>query len=220
MSLFITFILSYHPITLSSSTDPFFPFWLTGSQVPLYTSVSIIFSSPSQPMVQLQLQNTIRLRRGQTLTNLKLVCLSSLVSLSLLSLSHSLLLQSLSSLTSSKPLFPHFINLSTYITCHFNIAMCNMHKTCMVCPSYFIIHSLHTRNALAYTKLEWLVHCILAFTVCAHATLRWIQNLNSLSIVFYCSQSAQTQRSSVYKTWMACSLYFVVHSSPTCDALT
>ena len=54
----------------------------------------------------------------------------------------------------------------------------------MACLSYFIVHSPRTRDAPMYTKLEWIVHCILSFTVHAHATLRRIQNLNGLSIVF------------------------------------
>ena len=59
----------------------------------------------------------------------------------------------------------------------------------MACLSYFIAHSPFTHDAPTYTKLEWLVHRILSFTLCAHATLRRIQNLNGLSIVFYRSQS-------------------------------
>ena len=43
-------------------------------------------------------------------------------------------------------------------------------QTWMSCPLYFIIHSPCTRDAPTYTKLEWLVHCILLFTVCAHVT--------------------------------------------------
>ena len=38
-----------------------------------------------------------------------------------------------------------------------------------------------------------------------------------LSIVFYRGQSVHTRRSDVYKTWMTCPSYFIVHSSPTCD---
>ena len=44
---------------------------------------------------------------------------------------------------------------------------------------------------------EWLVHRILSFTLRAHATLRRIQNLNGLSIVFYRSDSAHTRPSDV-----------------------
>ena len=68
----------------------------------------------------------------------------------------------------------------------------------MACPSYFIGHSPRTCDAPTYTKLEWLVHRILSFTVRAHATLRRIQNLNGLSIVFYRLHSAHTRRSDVY----------------------
>ena len=68
----------------------------------------------------------------------------------------------------------------------------------MACPSYFIVHSPHTRNAPTYTNLEWLLHRLLSFTVRAHTTLRRIQNLNGLSIIFYRSHSAHTQRSDVY----------------------
>ena len=39
-----------------------------------------------------------------------------------------------------------------------------------------------------------------------------------LSIVFYHSQFAHTQHSGVYKTWMACPSYFIIHSLPTRDA--
>ena len=75
--------------------------------------------------------------------------LSSLVSLSSKSVS----------LSSSKPLFPHFINLSTYITRHYStlLAICSI-ATCLV------------------TKLVWFVHRILSFTLCAHATLQRIQD--------------------------------------------
>ena len=62
----------------------------------------------------------------------------------------------------------------------------------------FIVHSPCTRDAPTYTQLEWLVHRILSFTVRAHVTLRRIQNLNGLSIVFYRSQSAHMRRSDVY----------------------
>ena len=47
----------------------------------------------------------------------------------------------------------------------------------MACPSYFIIHSPHTRDAPMYTKLEWLVHRILSFTLHAHVTLQRIHRL-------------------------------------------
>ena len=44
----------------------------------------------------------------------------------------------------------------------------------MTCLSYFIVHSLCTRDDPTYTKLEWLVYHILSFTVRAHATTRRI----------------------------------------------
>ena len=91
----------------------------------------------------------------------------------------------------------------------------DVYKTWMACPSYFIIHSPRTCDDPTYTKLEWLVHRILSFTVCAHVTTRRIQNLNGLSIVFYRSQSVYTWWPNVYKTWMACPLYFIVHSQRT-----
>ena len=47
----------------------------------------------------------------------------------------------------------------------------------MACPSYFIVHSPRTCDAPTYTKLEWLVHRILSFTLRAHATLRRIHQL-------------------------------------------
>ena len=62
---------------------------------------------------------------------------------------------------------------------------------------------------------EWLVHRILSFTLQAHAARRCIQNLNGLSIVFYCSNSAHTRPSDVYKTWMACPSYFIVQTPHT-----
>ena len=68
----------------------------------------------------------------------------------------------------------------------------------MACPSYFIVHSPCTRDAPTYTKLKWLIHRILSFILRAHATLQRMQNLNGLSIVFYRSHSAHTQRSDVY----------------------
>ena len=52
----------------------------------------------------------------------------------------------------------------------------NVYKTWMACPSYFIVHSLCTRDAPTHTKLEWLVHCILLFTVCAHVTPQRIRD--------------------------------------------
>ena len=68
----------------------------------------------------------------------------------------------------------------------------------MACLSYFIVHSPCTCDSPMHTQLEWLVHRILSFTVRAHATLRRIQNLNGLSIVFYRLHSAHTRRSDVY----------------------
>ena len=91
--------------------------------------------------------------------------------------SFSLSSESVTLFSSSKPLFPHFIGLSTYITHHFNISTCDVYKTCMAypsyfivhspytmwqlniyktwiaCPSYFIVHSLHTRDDLTYMWL-------------------------------------------------------------------
>ena len=125
-----------------------------------------------------------RLRRGQSLTNL--ACVPSLVSLSS---------KSVITLSSSKPLFPHFIDLSTYITHHFNIAMCEV--VWPVHHNYFIVHSPRTRDAPMHTK-----------------------NLNGLSIIFYHSQSAHRQRSDVYKTLMDCQLYFIVYNPLTRNATT
>ena len=133
------------------------------------------------------MQNTIRLSRGQSLTNL----VSFFTSFSLSS-------KSVTLSSSSKPLFPHFINLSMYITYNFNIAMCDVHKTCMVCPSYFIIHSLCIRNAPTYTKLEWFVYHVLSFTVQAHVMLQRIQNSIGLLTVFYRSQFMHMRCSNVY----------------------
>ena len=67
----------------------------------------------------------------------------------------------------------------------------------MACPSYFIVRTPLTCDPLTYTKLEWLVHRILLFTLHAHATLRSIQNLNRLSIVLYRSHSAHARPSDV-----------------------
>ena len=93
-------------------------------------------------------------------------------------------------LSSSKPLF---IDLSTYITHHFNIA------TCDVRPSYFIAHSLRICDALMYAQLKCLVHHILLFTLCAHATLQCYINyrqcglasttLFSVLVILLCSSS-------------------------------
>ena len=71
-------------------------------------------------------------------------------------------------------------------------------------------------------KVVWLVYRILSFTVRAHATLRRIQTLNGLSIVFYRSQSAHTRRSDVYKTLMASPSYFIVltRDAPTYTSTT
>ena len=96
----------------------------------------------------------------------------------------------------------------------------DVYKTWMAWPSYFILHTPRTCDASTYTKLEWLVHRILSFTLRAHTTLRRIQNLNGLSIVFYCSHSVHTRRSDVYKTWMACPSYFIVHTPVTRDTPT
>ena len=74
------------------------------------------------------------------------------------------------------------------------------------------------------TNLVWLVHCILSFTVHEHATLRRIQNLNGLFVIiiiyFYHSQSTCMQCSNIYKTWMACPSYFIIHNPNTRDAPT
>ena len=74
----------------------------------------------------------------------------------------------------------------------------------MVCPSYFIIHSPRKCDTQMYIKLEWLVHRTSSFTVRAHATLRRIQNLNALSIVFYHLQSVHTPHFDVYATTTKC----------------
>ena len=132
---------------------------------------------------------------------------SLLVSLSLLSLSRSLLL-SLSSLTSSTS------PCTLLAIC--NIATCVVHKTCMACPLYFIIHSPSTHDAPTYTKLEWLVHRILSSTLQAHATLRRKQNLNGLSIVFYRSHSVHMQCSDVntayQQVWGSLRLAPIIHT--------
>ena len=53
-----------------------------------------------------------------------------------------------------------------------NQQQCDVYKTWKVWPSYFIIHSPLTCDTPTYTKLEWLVHHISLFTVCAHMTLQ------------------------------------------------
>ena len=85
-----------------------------------------------------------------------------------------------------------------YITCHLYCCQVIVHKSCTACLSYFIVHCPCTRDAPTYTKREWLVYRILSFTLRAYATLRRIQNLNGLTIVFYRSHSAHTRRSDVY----------------------
>ena len=68
----------------------------------------------------------------------------------------------------------------------------------MACSLHFIVHSPRTcTQRSTYTKFEWLVHHILSFTNRTHTTLRRIQNLNGLSIVFYCSQSVHMWHSDV-----------------------
>ena len=80
----------------------------------------------------------------------------------------------------------------------------DVYKTWMDYPSYFVVHNPCIYDDPTYTKLEWLVHRILSFTVRAHATTRRIQNLNGLSIVFYRSQSMHTQRPNVCTTTDKC----------------
>ena len=69
-----------------------------------------------------------------------------------------------------------------------------VHK--VVYPSYFIVH---TRS---------------------YTTLRCIENLNSLSIIFYCSHSTHQVAPQGMETQMACWSYFIVHTLNTHDAPT
>ena len=100
----------------------------TGDSLPwpftlLCTSISIIRSSPSQFMWSVI---TKIWRWWQRFTSL--VCLSSLVSLSFTSVMF---------FSSSKPLFPHFIDPST-LTVHTRDVW-NVHKTWIAQQSYFIV---------------------------------------------------------------------------------
>ena len=98
-------------------------------------------------------------RRQQRFTSL--VCLSSLVSLSFMSVTFP---------SSSKPLFPRFIDPST-LTC--TIRTCdiwNIHKTWIARQSYFTIITVHTRNIPNHDRLEWLLNRILSFSQSIHAT--------------------------------------------------
>ena len=47
----------------------------------------------------------------------------------------------------------------------------------MACPSYSIVATPHTHDPPTYIKLEWLVHCILSFTLHTDAMLRRIYQL-------------------------------------------
>ena len=80
----------------------------------------------------------------------------------------------------------------------------------MACPLYFIVHSLHTRNAPTYTKL-WMacpsyktlngLSIVFYYSQFAHMRRADVyKTLNGLSIVFYHSQFAHTRRTDVYKT--------------------
>ena len=111
----------------------------------LCTSISIICSLPTQSAIAI-LNNRLGKDNGLQ----ALYVFSSLASLSLLSFTFS----------SSKPLFPHFIDLSTYIACYFN-TLC-------------VINMLWTVRFRSLLYM-WCLQCI--------------QNLNGLSIVFYCSHN-------------------------------
>ena len=90
----------------------------------------------------------------------------------------------------------------------------------MACPSYFIVHSLLTRDALTYTKLKWLVHHILLFTVCAHVMLQRKQILTSVGSLRL-TPTTTADLSSKLKAqvifhfrWPLCLLYNIPYSPP------
>ena len=65
-------------------------------------------------------------------------------------------------LSSYKPLFPHFIDLPTYI---FNM----LHVINLLQRVKFLFTVIHMTLA-THAKLDWLVNCILSFTVHTHNT--------------------------------------------------
>ena len=92
--------------------------------------------------------------------------------------------------SSSKPLFLHFIDLSTYITCHshqhFTDSKVSVHcRTCDNCNNgmsivFYRSHSLYTWH------------------------MKHIQNLNGLSIVVYHSRNPYTQQTKRIQTTAQC----------------
>ena len=100
-------------------------------------------------------RNVNRLRRWQRFTNL--VCLSSLVFLS-----------SMPVIFLHKPLFPHFVDLSTYISHYFCYATSNQHvNEWLVNCILSFSQSTHVMF-ITYTKLKWLINYILSFSQSAH----------------------------------------------------
>ena len=122
-----------------------------------------------------------------------LVCLSSLVSLFFTSLAFS---------SSSKSLFPYFIDPSTLTVCtrdvwnqkfiylYYELLM----NRWIACPSYFIVHTVRTRDVQNHDK-TWMA-CQPYFIVLTVRT-RDVRNHD--------------------KTWMACQPYFIVHTVCTRD---
>ena len=137
-------------------------------------SNSIIRSSPSQ-FIWSTITEMWRWRQG--LTNL--VCLSSLVSLFFTSVTFS---------SSSKSLFPHFIDPS-------RLTVCTRDVRCWIaCPLYFIVLTVRTHDVRNHDK-TWMA-CQLYFIVLTVRT-RDVQNHD--------------------KTWMACQPYFIVLTVRTSD---
>ena len=100
-------------------------------------------------------------RRRQMFTSL--VCLSSLVSLSFMSVTFS---------SSSKPLLSHFIDLSTFRTRTHDVR--NVHKIWIACQSYFIVLTIRTRDVQNHDRLVWFVNRNLSFSQSVHAMYKTI----------------------------------------------
>ena len=92
-------------------------------------------------------------------------CLSFFISFSLTSVTFS---------SSSKPLFPHFIHLST-LTVHTHDVR-NIHKTWIAFQSCFIVLTVCTRNVRKDDRLEWLVNRILSFLQSVHVMYKTISD--------------------------------------------
>ena len=114
-----------------------------------------------------------------------LVCHSSLVSL---------FFTSVTFCSSSKSLFPHFIDASTH-------SLYTWRMKCWIAfQSYFVVLIVLTCDIWNHDRLQWLLNRILSFSQSIHATYESMIDLNGFTIVVDRSRSPYTQCTKPWQT--------------------